>query len=113
MCKVESLNDLVKGNVLYAVDTIYISEHAFNRIKERVGLNRRSTMRMIHKVYDQGIRGEKVKGYINIWLKKKRRSSFQNEEVVLYGKFAYIFKNKILITVIPVPNRSSCIKMAG
>lgn len=80
-------------------DTVYISDHAEKRLKERNNWNRKTALRMVKKVYDTGKRSSELTGYI-----KKSIKSLEKREpklFIAYGEDVYIFDNNILVTVFP------------
>ena len=84
---------------------IKITKHAYDRLKERNGWNRKASDRMIMRVFTEGLRSESIKGYVRIWLKEYGYSDASN--YILYGKSIYIFKDNYLITGFPIPNREA------
>ena len=84
---------------------LQITKHAYMRLKERNGWNKKTSDRMIQKVFADGLRYDNIKGYIRIWLKEYGYSD--NSDYVLYGRYIYIFKDNCLITSFPVPNRET------
>lgn len=87
-------------------ETVYISDHAFDRIKERNGWKKKTAIRMVQKIYDNGLRVQDTEGYLNLWIRGRMISSRNNDEYVIYGAFAYIFNCGTLITVIPTPQKN-------
>lgn len=81
---------------------IEITKHAFNRAKERYGLNKKSFKRLAEKAYDLGKRQNDLKG------KLKKYVSYLAKEYksvpILYGSFLYFFKNDRLITTYQLPS---------
>ncbi len=88
-------------------DTVYISEHAMGRLKERNGWNKSASLRMIKKVYDNGIKSEDVKGKFAAWVRNREANKDEDEYFRLYGNNLYVFRRKTLITVIPAPRKGS------
>jgi len=80
-------------------DCVFISRHAFDRMKERNGWNKKTAIRMIKKVYDFGVDPENVKGEYRAWI-KHRESKYPDSVLKMYGQNLYVFKNNILITVL-------------
>lgn len=80
-------------------DCIYISRHAFDRMRERNGWNKKTSLRMIKKVYDTGLNPDEVKGEYKSWIKERAK---KHPEVIMkfYGQMLYIFDNKVLVTAI-------------
>lgn len=83
-------------------DCIYISDHAFKRMKERAGWNRDAALRMAGKVYEKGKRIQPTTARLQKWFDQKMiiyKGSMVSREFVLYGDYLFIFKNNILITM--------------
>ncbi len=85
---------------------VVITKHAYSRLKERNGWNKKASDRMIPKVYVNGLRPEQVKGYLKNWVITKYEYSNERDEYVLFGDKLYIFNNKTMLTVLPTPARS-------
>ena len=82
---------------------IQISIHAEDRLKERCGLGKSAIKRMVQKAYDEGIPHSKTKGKLNKWVTSLFFKNTNANNIRLYGDKAYIFCNKILVTVIQIP----------
>lgn len=90
---------------------VRISRHAYQRMKERNGWNHRTADRMAVKIYQKGIRAEDKKGYIGVLARKcdnyhKQRGE-RKSEYIIYGKQIYVFSDKVMVTVLTEPKRSS------
>ena len=90
-------------------DTVYISRHAFKRMKERNGWNRKASMRMVEKVVESGMRERDMEYKIRQWVKIKnamRKKPDTDCEIILYGSYIYIFSksDNTLLTSYSVPN---------
>ncbi|QFJ55271.1 hypothetical protein [Pseudobutyrivibrio xylanivorans] len=85
---------------------VVITKHAYSRLKERNGWNKKASDRMIPKVYVNGLRPEQIKGYLKNWVITKYEYSNERDEYVLFGDKLYIFNNKTMLTVLPTPARS-------
>lgn len=88
-------------------DTVYVSEHAFERMKERCGLNRKSAMRMVQKVYDNGENMNGAKGYLAQWLREKKEGNPEYDKFLMYGDYVYLFAHTTLVTVLHKPHKNS------
>ena len=84
---------------------ISISKHAYCRLKERNGWNKKASDRMLQKIYKEGLRPDEVKGYLKGWVNKKRESFENTREFVLFGEKLYVFLNGRMLTVLPIPSR--------
>lgn len=80
-----------------------ITEHAKQRLRERCGFNKKSYERMVRKAYEDGISHKQTKGRLNKWITSLYFNGQNANNIRVYGDIAYIFCNKTLVTVIPVP----------
>lgn len=85
-------------------DKIEVSRHAYERLHERCGLSRKAATRMAKKAFYIGMKHSDTKGQINRWITSLYFNNKNANNIRLYGNFAYIFCNKILITVLEIPN---------
>jgi hypothetical protein len=85
--------------------TIYITDHAEGRLKQRNGWNKNTAIRMIKKVYDEGTRAEDVKGYLAPWFRHKTEEGNPGDEFVLYGDMVYLFNGQSLLTAFHKPHK--------
>ncbi len=97
---------------------IYISSHAFDRLKERVGWNKKASLRMLSKVYSEGIDKSEISGYTRKWIEyreKMQEHLYEEKEprmdTFVYGNHAFLFCNRVLITVLTVPTKSRIISI--
>lgn len=85
-------------------DKIEVSRHAYERLHERCGLSRKAATRMAEKAFYIGMKHSDTKGQINRWITSLYFNNKNANNIRLYGNFAYIFCNKILVTVLEIPN---------
>ena len=85
-------------------DKIEVSRHAYERLHERCGLSRKAATRMAEKAFYIGMKHSDTKGQINRWITSLYFNNKSANNFRLYGIFAYIFCNKILVTVLEIPN---------
>lgn len=86
-------------------DIVYISEHAMKRLRERNGWSKKTALRMMKKVYDNGIRMDKTKSSIRKWLASQIDVTAKGYYYIIYGQFAYLFNYNTLVTLINIPNQ--------
>lgn len=91
-------------------DRLVISKHAYIRMKERNGWSKKTSARMIQKIYTEGLRPNQVKGYLKGWVKEKVNYAEGDNEFVLFGEKLYIFSGNIVLTVLPVPSKACLIR---
>ena len=84
---------------------IWITEHAYTRIKQRNRWSRKTADRMVQKVYDSGKRPEEIKGYLKAWMREKINEDNNGNDFVLYGEMVYVFRENALITVLHTPSK--------
>lgn len=80
-----------------------ISNHAEKRMKERCGFNKKTSERMASKVFQEGITHSQTKGRLNKWVTSLYFKNKSANNIRLYGDKAYIFCDKVLVTVIQIP----------
>lgn len=85
-------------------DKIEVSRHAYERLHERCGLSRKAATRMAKKAFYTGMKHSDTRGQINRWITSLYFNNKNANNIRLYGNFAYIFCNKILVTVLEIPN---------
>lgn len=100
---------------------IKVSDHAFNRIKERSGINKKAAQRLAERAYHNGIKHNEVTGSLHKFISgicKKSKTS--GTDIRIYGDKAFLFSIKgkfaeeliskdgekiiTLITILQVPN---------
>lgn len=84
---------------------VIITNHAFQRMSERMGLSKKSAIRVAEKVYNVGITHSETTGNLNKWVTRQYFiSNKKANNIRLYGDKAFIFIDKVLITVIQIPH---------
>lgn len=84
--------------------SVAVTTHAKKRLKERCGINKQSALRMAEKAFKEGISfnnaGELLQKYISsIYLRHNKMCN----NLRIYGNTVYVFDNRTLITVYPIP----------
>ena len=93
--------------------TIYVTDHAYMRLRERNGWNRATAERMVARIYKNGVRPDDVKGYLKPYLQTKAVEAGAREisDVVIYGDIIYLFSRKsVLVTAYPAPTKNTFIR---
>ena len=82
---------------------MYITKHAQKRLRERLGLNKKSMQRMVERAYDKGKDTEQFQGgmrqYLNNIEKSHKQLHGSKAFIKVYGDFIFLFVNENLITV--------------
>ena len=93
-------------------EELVITKHAYTRMKERNGWNKKAATRMVSRIYSDGVRPEQVKGYLKKCLNTKYEYRNDGDEYVLFGNKLYIFNGMTMLTVLPIPTRSCLYSVA-
>ena len=74
---------------------IKVSEHAYDRFKERLGLNKKAANRMAKKVYVEGIKHGDTDGKVFDYISSiTHKNMIRGNEIRLYGDTVYCYVNK-------------------
>lgn len=82
---------------------LVISQHAYERSRERLSLTKSSTKRLARKAFDQGLKHNQATGplrkYINgLWMQHQSASNIR-----IYGDNIFLFAGNILVTLYQLP----------
>ena len=83
---------------------VAVTSHAKRRLKERCGVSKNSAMDMAERAFNKGISFENastdLKKYISsVYIRHEKIG----DNIRIYGSMVYIFDNRTLITVYPIP----------
>ncbi|MGB3798558.1 MAG: hypothetical protein WA952_02015 [Lewinella sp.] len=84
-------------------DTPQATPHAYDRAKERLGLNRKALSKKLPKVIQDGLSAEDALGTLKYYLLSKQRESGAAGGAIVYGENVYIFNDRMLVTVFRLP----------
>ena len=82
---------------------ITITNHGVKRLRQRLGIPKKSCYRTAQKAFDCGIKSSDVKGEAYNFLRRTALKNISTNNVIVYGKFLYVFSNETLITVLHAP----------
>ena len=81
-----------------------ITKHANERIRERMGIHKKSVNSVAERAYEKGLTHSETKGnlfkFINTVLDKNHRVG---AEVRIYAEKVFVYSETKLITVLPLP----------
>lgn len=88
---------------------IIITDHAYTRFKERVGINKKAANRLTEKAYCNGIGLEETSGRLSQYVLGKTKAHERNNNCIkIYGEMVYCFllepNGIFLLTVLNVPS---------
>jgi hypothetical protein len=84
--------------------TITITDHAFQRAKERMGFDRKATERIAMKAFVAGKRHTQCKGQLKKYLDTLYLQYQVANNMRVYGEAIYLFANNRLVTIYNLPN---------
>jgi len=93
--------------VLKTTDEIVITKHAMDRAKRR--MNIRGVKKLVilaRKALRYGIDKDRARfnTYLVEYIKKKYQKYYKADNIRVYGHFVYIFKKKVLVTILELPS---------
>jgi hypothetical protein len=83
---------------------VTITAHAFDRGKERLGLDRSAFQSLAVKAYIAGKKHAETKGNLKAYISELFLQYKNANNTRVYGENIYIFSNNTLITVYQLPN---------
>ncbi|AEO93398.1 gp136 [Bacillus phage G] len=86
-----------------------VTDHGSRRIKDRLGLSKKIADKVSQKALENGVSHSETKGsfkkYIDaLYLKHKKANNIK-----IYHRKIYLFRNEVLITVLNLPNKYSVV----
>ena len=88
-----------------------ITKHGSERIRERIGVNKKSALRQAELALSRGLKHSDTKGRLKKWIDSKvlthKRSKHAFNEIRIYNSKLFVFESEDienLITVIEIPN---------
>lgn len=82
---------------------VEITRHAEQRMRERLGLNKKSIERIAQKAFDYGVKHSDTKGNLNKWISKIWNNNKNADNIRIYGDMIYIFCENTLVTTFHIP----------
>lgn len=83
---------------------ITISNHAYDRAKERLGFDKKATDKMAVLAYGHGTKHGDAKGRLKKYIDKLFLEHRTANNTRVYGEAIYLFHNQTLITIYRLPN---------
>lgn len=81
-----------------------VTKHAKERMKQRCGLNAKSSDRIAKIAYEKGLRHADLTGNLKKWVDGLYFKNTVANQIRLYGDKTYIFHDTDLITVLQTPH---------
>lgn len=87
------------------MNKVILTNHAYDRMKERVGIGKKAADRLSEKAYAAGIDRNSVKGSLQKYIESKEWRDFSKCKI--YGEIVYCFADSpegiVLMTVFWIP----------
>lgn len=84
-----------------------ITQHAYDRAKERFRWKSKSLEKMAQKAYEVGIQHSDTAGKLNKYIYKVYSQYRTANRIRIYGNVIYLFRNQMLITLYQIPSELS------
>ena len=82
-----------------------ITNHAYDRMKERLGWNRKAGERMAYKAYTDGITHGETRGSLHRYLDSVFLACGNATQMRIYGEALFLFSGSRLLTVYALPTK--------
>lgn len=84
---------------------MHITDHAYKRARERMGLKPRALRSLAQKALTDGITHSRAKGVLNNYLSAIYLKYENCNNMRIYGHYIYLFQSDVLITIYHLPNK--------
>lgn len=84
---------------------LIITDHAYDRMRERLGWNKKAGTRMAQKAYTDGLTHGETRGSLHRYLEKVYWSYCNANTMRIYAEALFIFNGTKLITVYALPTK--------
>jgi len=81
----------------------YVTTHAGKRIRERVGVNKKSIQTVSDRALNKGLEHKELTGKLKRYIDKLYFRSKTANNIKVYAEKIYLFRDKTLITVVSLP----------
>jgi hypothetical protein len=83
---------------------IHVTDHAYSRVKERLGLKGKAARRRVEQAWDRGVMAHDLQhdDELSLWLVRKQRINPEVTSIRVLGDFAFVFAGASCLTVLDV-----------
>ena len=95
-------------------DIVYVTDHAMERLRKRLGWNKKTALRMVARVYDCGVTKDGTTGTLNKWIVQKENADINKDMNItfkLYGQYVFLFDGQILVTAYNISQKGSFVEV--
>jgi len=86
------------------MEEVIITDHAFDKIKERMGFKKKVAIKMTKMAIEKGLSHKDTKGRLNKYITSLWGYNKNANNIKIYGHYIFIFSGNTLITVYLLPN---------
>lgn len=83
---------------------IHVTEHAYEKGKERLSLNKKSLEKLAIKAFEKGLKHADMKAYLKKYIDKVYLRNRTANNIRIYGEVLFIFTDDRLVTLYQIPN---------
>ena len=87
------------------MSNVVMTNHSIQRTKERVGLSKKIADKNAQKALECGITHSECKAGLRRYLDKLYLSNGNANNVRIYHRFVYMFRDNKLLTILPLPRK--------
>lgn len=87
------------------MDNVVMTNHSIQRTKERIGISKKIADKNAQKALEYGITHAECKAGLRRYLDKLYLSNGNANNVRIYHRYVYMFRDNRLITVLPLPRK--------
>lgn len=90
-----------------AFPVVHVTEHAYDRVKQRLGLKGKNARRRVEQAWHRGVIGHDLppESELGIWLARKQRKNSNVTSIRVLNGFAFVFADMTCLTVLDVKVR--------
>lgn len=99
------MEELEIAKVEVPTTELIITDHAYERAKERLGWKKQALNKMAKLAFDKGVKHKETKGTLNKYIYKLWVSHKFCNNIKIYGEDIFFFSNNTLITVYRLDNK--------
>lgn len=82
---------------------VHVTEHAFEKGKERLSLNKKSLEKLANLAFDKGLKHSDMKAYLKKYIDKMYFRNKSANNIRVYGEVLFIFVEDRLVTLYQLP----------
>lgn len=89
----------------YEESDVILTKHSIQRTKDRIGISKKLTGKNAQKAMEYGLTHAQTKGGLKRYIDKLYLTYRTGNNIRVYHRYIYIFKDNTLITIIDLPRK--------